>query len=307
MSRTFEQFVKFTTDAAGLERILRLLQSIAQILTSYTLPFNGLLLLLSYISTSSDISRNGHKSPDTAATTRTVLLALRTRFNLARRFFRVFRFLDSFSAAQKLYTDTSSNSGSNTPRLALWLEVFSRTFNGFYLLLEASLIVDAQKIDGLALWGLEMEAGIAVEAQRFWLFALVCSALAGVVRLVDLVTASSLAAAPEPETVAVAGVESADAEERRENDGPDEKSSKDEKNKQDEQLARFARTQEVRRKMSTLIRRIIADTLDITLPGSIVGWVPASTGTVGVAMFVTTILTSVDIWERCGRGVTGSQ
>ena len=52
-------------------------------------------------------------------------------------------------------------------------------------------------------------------------------------------------------------------------------------------------------------RTATANALDVVLPGVAVGWINASPGTVGVAMFVTTILTSMDVWERCGREVRG--
>lgn len=151
-----------------------------------------------------------------------------------------------------------------------------------YLLLEASTILDAQRVPGLALWGPEREARVAVEGQRFWLFALVCASLAGMLRIVDVMIGS--------ETV------------------PGEKEKKKEKGNADgdEQARVVAHRREVRAKVSALGRRVASDTLDITLPGSIVGWIPASTGMVGLAMFVTTILTSMDIWERCGREVAAA-
>jgi hypothetical protein len=43
--------------------------------------------------------------------------------------------------------------------------------------------------------------------------------------------------------------------------------------------------------------------LDMPLPGSIISWIPASEGTVGLLMLTTSFLTGVDVWERCGREV----
>ncbi|KAI1307176.1 peroxisomal biogenesis factor 11 [Xylaria venustula] len=310
MASTFEQFVRFTTDAAGLERTFRLFQSIAQILSSYTLPFETLLLFLSLSTSTAAAAAN-------PASTHAVLVSLRGQLALARRYFRLFRFLESFQAAQKLYLSLSSTStstatasaggGRSLARTATWIDVFGRTFNGMYLLLEASAILDAQKIPGLAVWGAELEPKVAFEGQRFWLFSLVCGVLAGLVRIAEL-------SAPASASSTVTTSADVDADEKRGSDGGmNEMASEGVKGDerqggqaQEEQRKRAAEARERRAKISGLRRRVVADALDITLPGSVVGWVPASTGTVGLAMFVTTILTSIDIWERCGREVAGS-
>lgn len=49
----------------------------------------------------------------------------------------------------------------------------------------------------------------------------------------------------------------------------------------------------------------MANALDVVLPDVIVGWVHASPGTVGLAMFTTTVLTGMDLSERCGREALG--
>ncbi|TRX89058.1 hypothetical protein FHL15_010077 [Xylaria flabelliformis] len=325
MSHSFEQFVRFTTDAApfgrraGLERTFRLFQALSQILSSYTLPFNILLILLSYIPTTpASSSLKGNKGPPNPATTHAVLLGLKNQLALARRYFRLFRFFESFLAAQKIYisltstttTTTSttsigkakktSKSGKNGDKgrenIALWLDVFGRTFNGMYLLLEASTIVDVQGIPGFAIWGPELERAVAVEGQRFWLFSLVCGVLAGLVRISDVVASAS-------EDVSASGAKG----EEKEEGSTDEKTAEKKVSSTQEQIDHLARSREVRAKISNLGRRVVSDALDITLPGSVVGWVPVSTGTVGVAMFVTTVLTSMDIWDRCGREVAASK
>ncbi|KAI1423116.1 hypothetical protein F5Y12DRAFT_555357 [Xylaria sp. FL1777] len=327
MSHTFEQFVRFTTDAAGLERTFRLFQSTAQILSSYTLPFECLLAALAILAPGSA------GAADARATTHAALVALRGQLALARRYFRLFRFLESFLAAQKLYaslshgplpppppttsSSSSSSSSSSAPstssrfgNTAVWIDVFGRTFNGMYLLLEASTIADAQRIPGFAVWGPELEARIAVEGQRFWLFTLVCGVLAGLVRIADVLVPY----APAPVSVGHGDVDSKEgdgASEKGEDsvvgaDGEDEKTG-GEKGGKEAQVDQLAKRREIQSKISGLGRRVVSDALDITLPGSVVGWVPVSTGTVGLAMFVTTVLTSMDIWERCGREVASSR
>ncbi|KAI1278284.1 NADH-ubiquinone oxidoreductase [Xylaria sp. FL0933] len=286
-------------ERAGLERTFRLFQSIAQILSSYTLPFESPAAI-------------------DAAATHAILVSLRVQLALARRYFRLFRFLESFLAAQKIYASLSSSrssatsgsrSGPAAPRwetTALWIDVFGRTFNGMYLLLEASTILDAQRIQRLAVWGSELEGKVFVEGQRFWFFSLACGVLAGLVRIADVVVPYVFSA---PESGSVAGGGGGEKEkEQGSTDGGDEKKtgSGKEAEKVVAQVDLVAQRREVRSKISGLARRVVSDALDCTLPGSVVGWVPVSTGTVGLAMFVTTILTSKDIWERCGREVAAS-
>ncbi|RYP86143.1 hypothetical protein DL769_000821 [Monosporascus sp. CRB-8-3] len=321
MGRTFEQFVRFTTDSVGLERTLRLFQAVAQILSSYILPFNLLIHLLT-LST---------EKPPSPASTHVILLALRQRFALARRFLRLFRFLESFSAAQKLYLSAASTAAespgsSKAPRrlgdpgidAEVWLDIFGRTFNGMYLLLEASTIVDALEIDGLAVWAPETGRRVSVEAQRFWLFALVCGVLAGLAGIVK-----ALAYAPVPSTGedCSRGIVGGDGEivgavpEDEDQEGRAE-TEKDLKNQEqasqwdvakEKQKTREVSRRETQAKVRGLTCSVVANALDIVLPGTAVGWLDLETGTVGVAMFITSILTGWDVWERCGREVSGTR
>ncbi|OTA89539.1 hypothetical protein M434DRAFT_398580 [Hypoxylon sp. CO27-5] len=293
MSLRFEQFIRFTTDSVGLERTFRLFQATVQILASFAIPFDLLLYTLT-LSTGATPS---------SSSVRVILKALNQRLGLARRFFRLFRFLESFNAAQKLYSKLSSQEASKSePQVFLvraepWLDVFARTFNGMYLLLEASTIVDALQIPGLAVWTPEWERTITVEAQRFWLFALVCGCLYNLMEI-----PLTMASIPPPELPA--SLES-------EKTGPSEKVDEEEagklKRKSVEELKEKSRVwrQQVSVKTYKLGRAATANALDIVLPGSVVGWIKVQPGTVGLAMFVTTILTGMEVWERCGRDVSG--
>ncbi|KAI0139099.1 peroxisomal biogenesis factor 11 [Hypoxylon sp. NC0597] len=294
MSLRFEQFIKFTTDSVGLERTFRLFQAAVQILASFAIPFDLLLYTLS-LSTGATPS---------SSSVRAILKALNQRLGLARRFFRLFRFLESFNAAQKLYSKLSSPEASRgEPRGFLvragpWLDVFARTFNGMYLLLEASTIVDALQIPGLAVWTPEWERTITVEAQRFWLFALVCGCLYNLLEI-----PLTMASMPPPELPASLATEKTAQSEKL-----DEKETEQLKRKSVEEFKEKSRLwkQQVSAKTYKLGRAATANALDILLPGSVVGWVKVQPGTVGLAMFVTTILTGMEVWERCGREVSGS-
>ncbi|KAI1095515.1 hypothetical protein F5B19DRAFT_306638 [Rostrohypoxylon terebratum] len=298
MSQTFETFIKFTTDSVGLERTLRLFQSIVQILSFFPIPFD---LLLYVLSTSTG------QTPSSSVT-RTVLLALNQRLALARRFFRLFRSLESLHAAQKLSTRLASPqtwAGHTRGLLAKsvpWLDVFSKTFNGLYLLLEASTLPNALQIPHLAPLTPAQDRLLTAEAQRFWLFSLVCGALYHACEI-PLLIAYFPPPPPKPET---AGARE-DIDERL----GAEKMSEEEHG---EYLKRAAAKRDLvardwARQVSALVwklgRAATANALDIVLPGVVVGWIHVSPGTVGVAMFVTTVLTSMDVWERCGREVRG--
>lgn len=255
----------------GLERIFRFFQAVVQIIASYPAVFSLFLIVLDY----------GTGRPHPPADTLSILLTLRQRFNLARRFLRLFRFLESFHAAHKLYVSIApSNQAGDKQRSSraepeAWLDVFARTFNGMYLLLEVPAIVTELKIEGLQLWSPEWDRTVAVEAQRFWLFALVCAALSGMVKMRRIQQA-------EPAAEGKGGSDSGKAE----------------GSSTAVVAEKFQR--EKARKMRGLARSVVANTLDIVVPGVVVGWVKVSPGVVGLAMFVTTILTGMDVWERCG-------
>ncbi|KAI1079876.1 peroxisomal biogenesis factor 11 [Whalleya microplaca] len=318
MSHTFEQFVRFSTDSVGLERTLRLFQALAQILSSFSLPFSLLLYLLSITSTTSP--------PPSPATIYTILSALRQRLALARRFLRLFRFLESFDAAQKLYTSlstTSSGKEKGWARKAQWLDVGARSFNGMYLLLEAATIVDALQIEGLALWTPGWERAVSTEAQRFWLFALVCGVGAGTLRILDVLAHTPVPASNEDVKEKEKEKEKAEVgmeEETNEKGGQEGEGQQDEAHRELKREQERLRTivakrkaerrrwiREVKTKVHKLGRGVVANALDITLPGSAIGWVPVDAGTVGLATLVTTVLTGMDVWERCGREVEGGK
>ncbi|KAL7622107.1 hypothetical protein AAE478_007609 [Parahypoxylon ruwenzoriense] len=306
MSLKFEQFIKFTTDSVGLERTFRLFQAAVQILSSFALPFDLLIQVLSLASDGTTPS---------PATVRAILGGLNQRLGLARRSLRLFRFLESFDAAQKIYARLSSSAGQKGAsrfQTEAWLDVFARTFNGMYLLLEASTIVNALQIQGLAVWTPDWERSITVEAQRFWLFSLVCGLLSGLLEIFNV-----LAYTPVPATGAGYAVDKQDGNgvAETEKSSPSEKAADDLKKEQQRLRAIVKGRQEQRRlwrreiqtKVYKLGRGAAANALDIVLPGSAVGWIKVDPGTVGLAMFVTSILTGMDVWERCGREVSAGK
>jgi F0F1-type ATP synthase assembly protein I len=285
----------------ALERILRFLQAVIQILLAY--PFVQIIALAPFLS-----------SPKEPAEVAPVLSAVRSQIALGRRFFRFFRFLDNFAAANRVWTTITTPppalAVSSAPEVSeaqsaaskvsspaeLWLDLLSRTFNGMYLLLESSTIVESFSIPGFTVWGASAPA-VNVEAQRFWFLSLVCGIMAAVVRLTKL---SAFAAVPP--TGEGYGIPAQDGDD----------SEKTPLQKETARLAamiapvkrareqRKARFKKMRAEAGRLSRRLLADVLDLTVPGIIIGWVPVEHGTMSIAMLGSTILTGWEVWDRVG-------
>ncbi|AEO64200.1 uncharacterized protein THITE_2110084 [Thermothielavioides terrestris NRRL 8126] len=47
--------------------------------------------------------------------------------------------------------------------------------------------------------------------------------------------------------------------------------------------------------------------MDLAVPGSVVGWVPLGPAVVALLMFGSTVLTGMEVWERCGREVAAAK
>lgn len=319
-------------------------QSIVMVVISYPLLLDNFTQLV--------MLGNQHIWTDPRATGVVVLNDLKGHLGLARRFFRMFRFLESFYAAHQLYTSLYSQPSKPTPAVTTeaapserastvsdakarpqeadnaaqpaptpavtqaahqhhancrhrrrsgppaeaWLDIFGRTFNGMYLLLESLCLVDALQVPGFSLWGPQWASILFVEGQRFWLFALGCGVASGMIKFVKL-----LAYAPVPPTGEGYGT----GEKRDESEMADWE-------KERERLRKIMWVRKEQRKLwksnikvksKGLVRKGVADLLDMAMPGTIVGWWKADQGTLGVILIVTTYLTGWEVWERCGREV----
>ncbi|KXH65463.1 AoPex11B [Colletotrichum salicis] len=312
-SFTFDQFVAFGSDSAGLERILRGLQALTAIFSAY--PSLLALALL-----------------DADPPFLEALGPLRGHLNLTRRFIRFFWFLNSFGTSYNLYTSISSSPSpsSSSPAkksqgagLETWLDIIKFTLLGLYGCLESLTLPDLLGVPQIGYFGAERTRALNVEAQRFWLLALAAGVFANLTRLLK-----AFAYAPVPQhghgygtgekpgetkNAAVEGASEKDAaavsDEKKKEEGEDEKLDWEAERtrlraivmKRRENMKRWRR--EVAVKVKSLGRKIFSDSLDCLIPGVILGWVNVQPGTVGVAMFITTVLSSRDIWDRCGATV----
>jgi hypothetical protein len=155
-------------------------------------------------------------------------------------------------------------------------------FTGMYLLLESMVFAEVVlEVPGLGVWAGSPDrvAGFVVDGQRFWFLGLVCGVVGAVVKL----------GRPEREV--------------REEEKGDGKG----KGRGGGEGGVVARKEEERGKRRRIVRRLVADVMDLGLPGSVVGWVPLSPETVGWLMLGTTVLTGMEVWERCGRELAAAK
>ncbi|EPE06030.1 ex11b-like protein [Ophiostoma piceae UAMH 11346] len=319
-----EQFIRFTSDASGLERTFRMIQSLLLVITSS--PFL-LEVAASYMGGTSGYGDALTKlDKEHVLTTTVVLIGARDRVNMWRRFFRVFRFVESFHVASKLMGSLMGpNNGARSATKAKneknaknakkarfqlrpeWIELFARMFGGMYLFLESLTVIDAMGVTGLAVWGPERARALNVEGQRYWFLSLGCSVLAAVVRMLRVAKDMPPPVPTEEEKHENMGSPLAEAADE---DGGDEQVKSAKLEAERLRLRRIVKGRmQVRRvwirklqaRLVVLGRRAFADFIDMLAPGSIVGWTPADGKTVGVSMALTTLLTGYDVWLRCGR------
>ncbi|TLD29130.1 hypothetical protein PspLS_03655 [Pyricularia sp. CBS 133598] len=277
-----QQFIRFSSDQLGLERILRLFQSITQIILG--VPFLAITAtawinrLPSTVEFFSSLATSEKPivaaGPLKVADTLLLLGDLKGKLALARRTVRLFWFLGSFQTAQQLY----SKGGG----LDVWLDVASRSFNGMYLILETVTMPDVVGTPHLRLFGPALSATLNLEAQRFWLLALVCASASSCLKLL-----ATYGQAAVPETGDGFG---AKVGEKKKAGAAEDKAKKE--------AAGVVLAKQRNAKRRALLRKLAADVLDMAAPGVVVGWMDVDAGAVGMAMLVTTLLTGYDVWKK---------
>ena len=217
------------------------------------------------------------------------LAELASRLGLVRRFIRFFRFFEAFTNSYKAFTsltESSNEKGVNRTTSSIYLrktlDGLASTFDGLYLLLEAATLVDTLGVEGLTLMDKELQLATKIESQRCWFLALSFGALSCILRLYDMQNA-----APARPTPAKTATTNATA-------------SENEKAETELKKTQAAKMTAQRLQVS---KKLMVCLLDLSLPGSIIGWIPASPSTVALLMLTTSVLTGWDVWERCGREV----
>ncbi|KAM0274928.1 hypothetical protein ACHAQH_007737 [Verticillium albo-atrum] len=270
-SHLIEQFICFGTDIFGLERLLRGVQSIFQILLAYPLLLPALYPFFTAA------------APPSPRLTALTLDPLKSQVNITRRALRTFNFAKSFSTAYTLV----ARAVADPQPLEVHLDIIYSSLMGVFSLLETITLPDMLGVPGAAIFGEERSAKMNVEAQRFWFCALACGVFSGAVKIAKLFGEP----VPGPAAAPKEG-EGWKGERVRLRKGV---------------VARKAHRAEVRKKARALLRRMAADSLDILIPGSVVGWISSEPGTIGTVMLCTSVMTGLDVWERCGRQIAGQK
>ncbi|KAF1734102.1 hypothetical protein CRV24_005637 [Beauveria bassiana] len=288
MAKTVETFIAFGADIFALERMMRLLQAIALILTSYT----SLLALLQPPSAGAAAQH---------LATRATLLALQDWLNVTRRSLRTFWFLRAFDSS---YARFRRQAGPLLGAEAL-LDVVAGSLLGVFGLLETATLPDMLGIPGLAVFGPDAARRLNEQAQLCWLLALLAAVLAAGVRVCQLWAERAVPAAADFGE----GKEAEEEEEEEEDEkgGRDDLVKKKKKKKRGVQEKRRRDKEEAARKtkaeIAALTVNMVNDTLDMVIPANFCGWSNFHPGQVGVAMAITSLITLRGHWERCGRAV----
>lgn len=286
----------------GLERFLRLVQSICLILTSCP------SLLPCALPLASDATRT---------TARAGMLGLTAPLNLTRRTVRLFWCLDSFQAGWAAATTTNKDSNnaasSSSSSLETWLGVMSTTLFGVFGLMESLTLPDLLRVQHVRVFGHEAAQELDEQAQGLWLAALVCAILGTALKMVRILPPRAAAAATPHASATVARD---DSETRGEDGGGGEEEARQGRNSQeiekvaaaaaktrdDDAVERRSR-EEARRQLARLTRNLAADVLDLAIPASAMGLVNVAPGVLAVGIFCSTLLTGHVVWERCGQAI----
>ncbi|KAH7312193.1 hypothetical protein B0I35DRAFT_480672 [Stachybotrys elegans] len=270
MAGLVKQFTAFGTDAVGLERLLRLFQSIALVIASYPT-----LLLL----TSPDASEKAQIA------TATMLFQLAGRLNIIRRTMRVFRFLGDFQHGWAVYTAQDKS-------LEMWCDVLGSSFWGMFGFIESLTLPDLMDVQNLEFFGPQRTEEMNSQAQVIWFAALYASALGSGIQILR-----TLAYRPVPQPLQVPSEDGQATE--KDSTGLDDMRKERERLKQ----ALQKKTSEEKSQITGLSISLLASVLDMAIPVSTLGWVNIDDGIVAGIMVVTTFLTSTGAWQRCGQSV----
>ncbi|KAL4936391.1 hypothetical protein BDV06DRAFT_205128 [Aspergillus oleicola] len=172
---------------------------------------------------------------------------------------RYFRLLDFYGCFERVHHLMNNPSSSGT--ILAVMELAQYTFLGLYLFLENFTILHDMNVARVAWYH-----PLMTEANKFWFYALSLSIL----RCTWELFFPTVTSVP------------AKVSEKGDGKGKSKTSS----------------TQQTTAPKWPLIKRIIIDGCDLTLPGSFIGWVPATGLQIGVGMVVSTLLAGHEVWLR---------
>jgi hypothetical protein len=128
---------------------------------------------------------------------------------------------------------------------------------------------DENQFDAMGVHKSPWAPSVFLEANKFWFYSIVLSLLLGIIQLWKLEFNSSLI-------------------------------FKKRKGVSEEQVEREVKEWKIKR--VRIVRRLVIDGCDIFIPGFATGWMVVSRASVGMGSVVSTLLASMDIWERVQAG-----
>ncbi|KIW32031.1 uncharacterized protein PV07_03610 [Cladophialophora immunda] len=260
-----QSITRFSNDALGVEKSLKFLQSTSQIAATI-----------------------GYLSPDEAAQ----WLTVKNHFALARRYLRLFKWIDCWNMAYSQYQSfPASGTAKDKPskqsqppaaqsNIHFLLIVSKWSLLGMYLFLEMFTIVDAV-LGTWRPWAVTTQN----EALKFWFYSLSVSVALSLYELLFVSPDSALARndqSADQKKTALTTVEKAN-----------EKGAVQPKERE-QSKARHAQSA----KRRATVRQLVIDSCDLLIPGTAVGWFPLDPVTVGAAGTVSALLGGSEVWHR---------
>ncbi|KAJ5248599.1 hypothetical protein N7468_000050 [Penicillium chermesinum] len=176
-----------------------------------------------------------------------------------RRYLRLFGFLDCFQNVQ----DILSTKDAFRDRAAM-IDLLEFSCLGMYLGLEGTTMLHDMNVVSVSWY-----TPVLLESYKFWFYA-ICVAIAR--------TVSVLLFGPAVPT-----------SQKQAQEVQDEKK---ERRPAESIPARAVPT------TSSLLKQLLIDCLDLTIPGSLLGWMPISDFAVSIAMFASTVLAWPSLWAK---------
>ncbi|EXJ86130.1 hypothetical protein A1O1_06500 [Capronia coronata CBS 617.96] len=210
----------------------------------------------------------------------------KNQFALARRYLRLFKWIDCFTVAHAEYQaygntpprpNDEKEQKASGDNVRILLSVLKWSFLGIYLFMEMFTITNALSITSYS-WG----PALQIEALKFWFYALAVSVVLGIYDL-SLLASSSVSTR------------------ERKDDSPTTRTPNDEKKPTTQSTNPPSSEVQTSAKRRAVCKQIVIDGCDLLIPGAVVGWVPLDPVTVGMAGSISALLGASDVWARVNR------
>ncbi|KAB8295811.1 hypothetical protein EYC80_008633 [Monilinia laxa] len=271
--------IDFASDAAGLEKSLRLMQALCQIFAFYPRVLGVVLAGVGM----GGVGATGGKGVDGRIGVVEGLWRARREVAVGRRYLRFFRFIENFSKAW--------DSLCNEDGLKMLTGVGKSGFMGAYLGLESLTILDMMGICSTP-WS----STCILEGNKFWFYSLCISIFGGFVDLFEIYHShdSNHVDADTPDSTSTQNptTTSQNIEDKPPSIAPISSS----------EITRPNSKRQKARSTTEILLKIIENAADLIIPGAVTGWIITDAGIIGVATVISTVLSSGEIWRRVGDG-----